>query len=214
MNFEKIGGLASIVEVFLSVFLIVAIFILFPRIGLVAPDDWADPVKNIAAWEESPTTFYLIAIDLVLWSLTFVVLVLSLRNRLWNGTPNLMILSVIGASIAATLWLSSGALEIAGKEHIALAKDLSAFRVMNVTSYCLMSAGDFAFGWVLLLIGFAGIKTARLPHILNWILVVEGACFILDQALDILGFLGLILAIASNLWLGIILISSKTNADT
>ena len=52
MNFEKIGGIASIVIVFLSVFLMVSVLILFPRLGIDFPSDIADPIKHMAAWEE------------------------------------------------------------------------------------------------------------------------------------------------------------------
>jgi hypothetical protein len=214
MNFEKLGGIASIVEVFLSVFLIAFAFILFPRLGLGSLSDLADPIKNMAAWEASPTTFYLRGIDVILWCPTFIILVLALRNLFLNDTPILMMISVIGATIAATLWLFSGVIEIAGKEQIALAKDISAFRAITVTYNCLAAAGDFAFGWVILLIGSAGIKTSKLPRILSWILIIEGICFVLFFAVKPLGILGLILAIISNLWLGIILISGRNNQNT
>ena len=213
MNFEKIGGLASILEVFLSVFLLVTFFILFPRLGLLDPSDWADPIKNMSAWESSPNTIYFFHIDFVLWGLSFVVLALSLRSRLWEGAPNLVLLSVIGASIAAALWLSSGTLGMIGKEPIVYAEDISSFRVITITTHCLTTAGYFVFGWVILLIGSAGIKTSKLSNILSWVLVVEGICFILNVAVNLL-VVGLILAIISNLWLGIILIGSSINKDT
>lgn len=213
MNFEKIGGIASIVEVFLWIFLMVAISILFPRLGLVNSYDWADPIKNIAAWKASPNTFNFFHADIVLWGLTFVVLVPSLRSRLWDGAPNLMMLSIIGATIAASLWITSGALGIIGKEPIVNANDVSAFMVITVATHSLTNAADFVFGWVLLFIGVAGIKTSKLSQILSWVLIIEGICWILCYAIDPLGLLGFILGIVSNVWLGIILLGSKTNSQ-
>lgn len=214
MKIEKIGGIASIVEVFLTVFFMVSIFILFPRLGLDSPSAFYDPVKNMAAWEASPITFYLRGLGFLLLGVTFVILVLALRNRLLNSAPILMEISVIGASVMAALYLPTGIIEFISKEQIALTKDISAFSAMVFTATSLSVAGEFAFGCVVLLIGSAGIKTSKLSRMLSWLLIIEGICFILSFAVNALGILGCFLLIITNLWLGIILISDRHNKDT
>ena len=213
MDFEKVGGIASIVQVFLWVFLIIIFFILFPRLGLVSLTDLADPVKNIAAWQSSSAAFYLKGMDFILWCPTLIILVLALRNRLLNETPILMMISVIGATIAGALYLPAGIIEITGKGQLFHSNDISAFNAMMVASNCLSQAADFAFGWTILLIGSAGIKTLKLSRILSWILIIEGICWIIFFVVKPLGLLGIILGIIANSWLGIILLRSSNNLD-
>jgi hypothetical protein len=212
MRFQRIAGVCSMVIAFLSVFLIVALVLLFPRLGLT-PTDWNDPVKGIAAWTASPTTFILWDIDFLLWAMAFVPLALALRYRLEAAAPSLAQIVLIGLSVASALWLAAGTVNIMGKPPIVVANDVSAFRSLSTISLGLGCGADFAFGWALLLVGWAGLKTAKLPKALDWLLLVEGACFILELATMVLSLVGLILAVITSIWIGTILLREPVTKE-
>ncbi len=112
MQLQKIGGYASIVNGLLLLFFLAVLILILPRLGLVEPSDWVDPVKGINAAGKSPATFFLMNMDFVLLGITFVLMALALRERMGAETPNLMRLVIIGASISAALWFSGGLIGI------------------------------------------------------------------------------------------------------
>jgi hypothetical protein len=71
-------------------------------------------------------------------------------------------------------------------------------------------AGDSALGWVLLLIGWAALKTRGLPRILSYLSVLVGVVMILEFAVQPFMFVGLFLGIVWGLWLGVVLLRSKS----
>jgi hypothetical protein len=74
----------------------------------------------------------------------------------------------------------------------------------------LITAGYHALGWALLLIGWAALKTKGLPQILSYLLVLAGIFSILMITMGPFGFVVLLLGIAWGLWLGIVLLRTKS----
>jgi hypothetical protein len=209
MKLHKIGGVASIANAVVCAICLVFLLLVFPRLGLVGPSDWIDPVKNIAAHSASPITFFLFNLEYILWSIFLILIVLALRERMQAGAPNLMRIVVIGASISCALWLATGLIEIVGNPSIVSAKDASAFRALMGVFFGLSNAGDHASGWVVLLIGWAALKTRGLPRILSYLSVLLGIIAILEFAVQPLVFVNVFLSIVWSLWLGVVLLRSK-----
>ena len=216
MKLQKIGGYASIVNGLLTLLLLMILILIFPRLGLVEPSDWIDPVKGINACIKSPATFFLWDLDFILWGITLVLMALALRERMETESPNLMRLVVIGASISATLCLSYGLIGIVGFPPIVSAKDISAFRAMFGVTFGLSIAGDHASGWALLLSGCAALKTGKLSRLLAYLLILTGIVWILEffscghSIYGPLVAVGLLVTFVSEVWLGIVLLQNRS----
>lgn len=210
MKLQKIGAYASIVQAFLSAFLLWILIVVLPRLGLVRPSDYNDPLKDIAARSASPITFLLLNLDYVLLSIALILIVLALRERMQADAPNLMRIAAIGASIFSALVLAWGVIGIVSMPSIVSVKDVSAVRAVLGVYLGLGAAGYHAIGWAFLLCGWAALKTGRLPRILSYLLVLVGIFSILMFAGGPpFGFVVLLLGIAWGLWLGVVLLRSK-----
>ena len=209
MKLQKIGGVGSIGFACVCAIYLVFFFLVFPSLGLVGPNDWIDPVKDMAAWGASPITFFLFNLGSILLGIAFVLIGLALRERMQASAPNLMRIAVIGVSIACALWLAVGLIDIVGRPSIVSAKDASACRAVMGVYLGLVIAGDHAGGWALLLIGWAALKTRGLPRILSYLLMLNGILAILEFAVQPFMFVGVFLSIVWGVWLGGVLLRSK-----
>jgi hypothetical protein len=210
MKLQKIGGFASIGHGILVVILLVIQLLVFRHLGLVGLSDWCDPAKSFYAMNASPITFFIFALEFILFAITTILVVLALRERMHASAPNLMLIAVIGMSIACALWLATGVIGIVGMPSIVSAKDASAFRAVMAMLFGLGTAGDSAWGWVLLLIGWAALRTKGLPRILSYFFVLRGVVMILEFAVQPLIIIALLLGIVFWPWLGIVLLRSKS----
>jgi hypothetical protein len=209
MKLQKIGGVASLGFACLCAIFLVFHLVLFPRLGLVGSSDWIDPVKINAAWNTSPITFVLFNFVPILFSIALILIALALRERMQAGVPNLMQIVFIGVSIACALLLASAIIEITVSPTIASAQNLPTRRAVTAMYLGLIFAGDHAMGWVLLLIGWAALKTRGLPRILSYLLMLYGIIGILEFAVHPFMFVGVILGIIWGVWLGVVLLRSK-----
>jgi len=209
VKLQKIGGVGSIGFACLCAIFLVFYLLVCPRLGLVGPSDWIDPVKINAAWSTSPITLVLLNLELILFSIALILIALALRERMQAGVPNLMQIVVIGVSVACALLLASALIEITTSPTIASAQNLSTRRAVTAMYFGLIFAGDHALGWVLLLIGWAALKTRGLPRILSYLLMLYGIIAILEFAVHPFMFVGVILGIIWGVWLGVVLLRSK-----
>jgi hypothetical protein len=208
MKLQKIGGIGSIGTAILVVIVLVIILIVFPSLGL-GPKDWNDPVKGLDAASASPITFFILNLVMILFSIAYILIVLALRERM-QAAPNLMQVAVIALSINCALWFATGVIGIVGMPSIIPAKDISALRAANAIHLSLSTSGDCAAGWVLLLIGWAALRTRGLPRILSYFSVLKGVVMILEFVAQPLMVVGLLLGIIFYPWLGIVLLRSKS----
>ena len=209
MKLQKIGGVASIGFACLCAIFLVFHLVVFPRLGLVGSSDWIDPVKINAAWNTSPITFVLFNFEPILFSIALILIALALRERMQAGVPNLMQIVFIGVSIACALLLAAAIIEITVSPTIASAQNLSTRRAVTAMYLGLIFAGDHAMGWVLLLIGWAALKTRGLPRILSYLTMLYGIVLVLEFAVHPFMDVGVILGIIWGVWLGVVLLRSE-----
>ncbi len=209
MKLQKIGGVASIGFACLCAIFLVFHLVVFPRLGLVGSSDWIDPVKINAAWNTSPITFVLFNFVPILFSIALILIALALRERMQAGVPNLMQIVFIGVSIACALLLAAAIIEITVSPTIASAQNLSTRRAVTAMYLGLIFAGDHAMGWVLLLIGWAALKTRGLPRILSYLTMLYGIVLALEFAVHPFMDVGVILGIIWGVWLGVVLLRSE-----
>jgi len=209
MKLQKIGGVASIANAFLAAMWLVLIVVLFPRLGLAAPDDCMNPVKGIHAWAASPITFLVFDLEYILFSITWLLTVLAFKERMQADSPILTQVALIATAISCALWIAAGIVAYTGKLPIISAGDSSAYRAIMTVYFGLSNAGDHVYGWTFLIVAWVALKTAKLPRTLGCLLILIGLIFLFDFLSAVLGVIGLGILVIVSLWIGIVLIGGK-----
>ena len=190
-NLQKVGGYAALVTgVQFVAILVIQIGVLAP-LGVAAPTTPPDNVLAVAANSAAP--FLILNLITALFSITLLLGALAVRERLQAAAPDRMRLAVIAASIGSALFLASGITSFTGFPPIVAANDASAFRTLDAVTNGLIVSAIFAFGWVALLWGSAGLSTKGLPTGLNYVLLLAGAIAVLAFIIPIFGFLGVVI---------------------
>jgi hypothetical protein len=209
MKLLKIGGIASIANAFLAAFWLVLFVVLFPRLGLAGPDDWMNPVKGFHAWASSPIAFLTNDLEYILMSVATFLTILAVREWLKSESPILTQIALIATAIACGLWIATAIVGHTTRLALVNSGDASAYKAIMSVVMGLSYAGDHACGWFTLVIGWAALKTAKLPRILGYLILLVGLCFLFDFLLMLLALVGLLLLAIMSLWLGIVLMRTK-----
>lgn len=200
---------ASVVNAFFWVLLLVVLIVVFPHLGLVNPSDWRDPAKGLAAWAASPGVFSTLDIGNVIASIASLLVILALRERMKVNAPTLMTIALIGVSIFSALWLAAGLSQWEARPSVVSANDVSAYIVANSVFLSLSAAAAHALGWALLLTGWAAFKTTNLPRTLTFLGMLAGLAFLFEFVVSLLGFVGAAFFAVFSVWAGIVLLRSK-----
>ncbi len=210
MKLQRTGGVASLANAVLVAIFLVIILVVFPRLGLTGPGDWMDVAKGAQAFAASPLTFFSLDIEYILMGIAFLLIMLALRERMQADAPILTQVALMVAPIACAFWLAAGLFAHTMHAVITGAGDASASRAAMSVYFGLSASGDHASGWALLLIGLAALRTAKLPRVLAYLIVLVGVVFILAFLSLPLGMVGLVLLIIMSVWLGVVLLRAKT----
>ncbi len=201
---RRAGGYAAILLTLQFVATLVILFV------FLAPQGYAGattPVDTLLAiYRTQPAQFAIASLIALLQGPTIILTTLGVRDIMQGGAPTRMRLAVIAASIASALFLAGGMVAYGGIPPIAAANDAPAFRALTALVYWLDNAAVFAAGWWLLLLGWAGLSTQRLPMLLSWLLLGSGVIAILAFLIPILGLLVVLLNVIWSIWLGVVLL--------
>jgi hypothetical protein len=198
MKLQKMGGVGALVN---AIGMIIFLFL--------NTDMSFDPAKGFDTISNSINSYMILYFGLVFGVLGYILFVSALRERMEEGAPNLMRIAVIGLSITCTLWLAGALIGIVGMPTIINTKDPSAYRAVGNIIISFLTAGDFAAGCVLLVIGWAALNLKGLPLILSWLSMIKGLDMVLSIFIDSLVSVGMFLGIVFYTWLGILLLLSK-----
>ena len=205
MKLQKIGGYGSLVNAFVIIVLIViSQFVLNLHGG-----DFSDPIKAFDKISTLLNPFLILLSALLLSGIAYVAMVLALRERMQDSAPNIMRTAVIGVAIICALWFASAFIGIIGMPMIVASKDAPAFWAVFTILLALATAGDFSLGCVLLLIGWAALKSRSLPRMLSYLFLLKGIVMALEIAIALLMPVGIFLGLIFYPWLGIVLLRSK-----
>jgi hypothetical protein len=211
MNLQKIGGICSIATTALLIKDGIITTYIYPRLGLIGAPPY-DAAKMIDAINISATSFFLNYLTGILNSITYVLIVLGLKERMQDKARNLFQVTIIALTTTCALWFASSSIGIFDLPSIAHVKDISAFRSAYALRNCLSLAGDSAAGWMFLLTGIAAVRTKMLPKILGYLILVVDFGSALVFAIKQVGILVMLLLMVYIImtivlfWLGIHLI--------
>lgn len=205
---QKLGGYAAILFLCWCVaFGIMTLPLL--RYDLSVTEGLSDPIKMMAIYQNESITFNMLDLLHIPMGILILIVVLALHDLMKANTPNLMRLAVIAISISAALFLTMGVTGYFGYPIITEAKDISAFRVLQVMRACFGQAGINALGWTMLLIGWAILKTHALSRFLGCLIIVNGLFGISQFIVTQLENVNYLLLFINMAWLAIVLIRNR-----
>jgi hypothetical protein len=211
MKLQKLGGYASIIVVCAMLILIGIMISTAQRLGLSEPGASSDPVKVMAAYSTSPFIFHVVALLVIVIGILLLLVALALCERMQAKMPNLMRLAIIAASVSFALYATLAIASIHSNPLLVKANDASAYRAFMVLTGSIEAAAGNVWSWLILLFGWAAIKTRALPQILSWILLALGVLDILQLIFrftmpQTLGYVVGVIGLISMVWLGVVLL--------
>jgi hypothetical protein len=211
---QKVGGLAAL---YLALAFVAAMpyFLVFVKYQGVV-----DPVEKVAllvSHHDSMRVMYLISY--VIFGIVLAVLAPALYARLRGGAPTLALAATaVGliwafVLVASGLIFNAGVAAVVGLHGTSPAEAVSAWQAIEPVAQGLGGSGGELLGglWVLLM-SVAGLRTGRLPKVLNWFGVVIGAAGVLSvvPALKGLAYGFGLLVIVWFVWLGIVMLRTTS----
>ena len=216
-NLQKMGGFSALYS---GAALLVAMVGYLLVVGTL---DVTDPVQKVAQLVDNQAILYTLnLISYVIWGIIFVVLVLALNERLKADSPGMMQIATAIGLIWACIVIASGQVSNLGMGVVVdlyavdPAQAATAWLPIESVANALSSAGGEILGgiWVLL-VSWAALRGRGLSKALNYFGVVVGAIGILS-AIPFIGVMGTVIfglvKMVWSIWLGIVMLSSKTSA--
>lgn len=205
-NLQSAGGVAALIQA-VGFLAILAIFlVVLPSQGFAVPTDFTNPTKVAAA---APVLGLLNWVT-VLFSLTIVVVILAIYERLQARAPNRLRLAVAAAVVASGLFLATSMVGIVGGPL--LAQDPAAGAALSALNQGLLNAAIFAAGWSSLLWGWAVSTEGDLPRPLGYLALLNGVIAILNFVVPPFQLLGRVVGLIWTAWLGIALLREAASA--
>lgn len=210
MKLQKIGGYASIALVCVVVIVVMGTLSVYSRYGFTESGARFDPANAMTIYADSPIGSRLLSPLGILIGILLLLIALALQERMQTKAPHLMRLAVMAASVSCALYLTITISSTISLASMSGARDISVYRVALVIFSGLRSAASNAWGWALLLSGWAALRTCALPRILSCMILVCGVMAIIRYILPPLpnpfGLIVALLFAISMVWLGVVLI--------
>jgi hypothetical protein len=209
MRLQKLGGWTAIGLVCVSIASAALLSRIGPHIGLT---DFAaislDPVRMAAAYAALQVVFIALLPLSILRGVCALLIALALRERMQAGAPVLTRLSVIAASACVVLLSIVAIAGMLGHASFAGSADMSTYRAFLVMLNGINATAINAFGWELLIIGWAALSTRTLPRILSFFILAAGIAHFVQFAFvhpSVMTARG-VLAGISMIWLAVVLL--------
>jgi phosphoglycerol transferase MdoB-like AlkP superfamily enzyme len=215
-NLQKMGGIAALYSGIALLVAMVGFLLVVGTLGVT------DPVQKVVQLVDNQAVLYfLMLISYVLWGIVFVVLVLALNERLKNNSPAMMQIATAIGLIWACLCIASGQVYNLGMGVVVdlygadPAQAATVWMAIESVVNGLGSAGGEILGgtWVLL-VSWAALKAGEFSKALNYVGVLTGVTALISAVpgLSLVAALFGLGKIVWSLWLGIVMLRSKTSA--
>jgi hypothetical protein len=216
-NLQKMGGIAALYEA--AAYLIAMVGYLL----VVGTLDVVDPVQKVARLVDNQAFLYILnLIAYIVWGLFHAALALALYERLKSGSPALAQTATAIGLIWATVIIASGMIRNFG---MGIVVDLYStdptqagtvwLAVESVVEGLGGASGEILGGPWVLLVSWAALRAGELPKALNYLGVVLGVAGILSTIPALFLMLALVFGMGKIvwlIWLGIVMLRSKTSA--
>ena len=216
-NLQRLGGFAALYSAAALLFALVGYLLIVGTLAVV------DPVEKVVQLVDNQSFLYILnLIAYVIWGIAMVPLTLALYDRLKTGSPSMMQVATAIGLVWACIVIASGQVANIGMNTVVdlystdPAQAATVWMAYDSVAMGLSSAGGEILGgtWVLL-VSWAALKASGLSKALNYFGVVVGAVGILS-AIPVIGVAGTAIfglgKMVWSLWLGIVMLRSKTSA--
>jgi hypothetical protein len=216
-NLQKMGGIAALSAAAATLIGLVGYVLVLGTL------DDVDPVQQVASLVDNQAFIYILnLIAYVFWGFFMVVLALALYERLKSGSPALALTATAIGLIWATVIIASGMIRNFG---MGIVVDLYSTDPTQAGTVWLAidsvfqglggASGEILGGPWVLLVSWAALRAGEFPKALNYLGVVLGVAGILSTIPALFLMLALVFGIGKIvwlIWLGIVMLRSKTSA--
>lgn len=216
-NLQKMGGFAALYSGAALLVAMVGFLVVVDTLGVT------DPLQKVTQLVENQAFLYFLnLISYVIWGIILVVLVLALNERLKADSPAMMQIATAIGLIWACIVIASGQVTNLGMGIVVdlygtdPAQASTVWMAIDSVAQGLGSAGGEILGgtWVLL-VSWAALKAGKLSRVLNYFGVVVGVGGLLSAVPALFGVFVIIFGLGKivwSIWLGIVMLRSKTSA--
>jgi hypothetical protein len=215
-NLQKAGGFAALYSGAALLVAMVGFLVVVDVLGVT------DPLQKVAQLVENQASLYFLnLISYVIWGIVLVVLVLALNERLKADSPAMMQIATAIGLIWACIVIASGQVTNLGMGIVVdlygtdPAQASTVWMAIDSVAQGLGSAGGEILGgtWVLL-VSWAALRTGEFSKALNYLGVLIGVTGLISAVpgLSLVAAIFGLGKIVWSLWLGIVMLRSKTSA--
>lgn len=216
-NLQKMGGFAALYSGAALLVAMVGFLVVVDTLGVT------DPLQKVAQLVENQAFLYFLnLISYVIWGIILVVLVLALNERLKADSPAMMQIATAIGLIWACIVIASGQVTNLGMGIVVdlYSKDPAQaatvwMAIESVANGLGSASGEILGGTWVLLVSWAALQTKELSRALNYFGVAVGVAGLFSAAPALFGVLGIIFGLGKivwSIWLGIVMLRSKTSA--
>jgi hypothetical protein len=215
-NLQKMGGFAALYSGAALLVAMVGFLVVVDILGVT------DPLQKVAQLVENQAFLYFLnLISYVIWGIILVVLVLALNERLKADSPAMMQIATAIGLIWACIVIASGQVTNLGMGIVVdlygtdPAQASTVWMAIDSVAQGLGSAGGEILGgtWVLL-VSWAALRTGEFSKALNYVGVLIGVTGLISAVpgLSLVAAIFGLGKIVWSIWLGIVMLRSKTSA--
>jgi len=204
MKLQRLGGYAAITALFLTI--AYELFAIFLKSRTAFTDS---PVKGMAAALAIPTEFHVLHLLPIVSSIIGFMWALALHERMQANAPYLTRAMLIAFSVYATMNIASNFIGFESIAVLAPMQDLSAFTAFISVIGGLHNASNHAFGWYVVFIGCAVLKTHAFSRVIGWLFLLEGILLMAERIANVLGLISASASIIAIVWIGTAMIRQK-----
>jgi hypothetical protein len=217
MNYsQKMGGVAALYEAAAYIVGMIGFLLVVDVSGVV------DPVQKVALMVDNLTFLYIMYLIIyVVWGVFMVVLALALYERLKAGSPAIMQTATVFGIFWGCVIIISGMINNSGMENVVdlygkdPAQAATVWLAIDSVIEGLAGSNEILGGIWILLLSWAALRGGELPRALNYLGVAVGVAGILSVVpalAEIFIYIFALGQIVWFMWLGIVMLRSKTSA--
>ena len=215
-NLQRMGGIAALYEA--AAYIVGMLGFLF----VVDVSGVVDPVQKVALMVDNQAFLYTLhLIVYVVWGVFMVVLALALYDRLKAGSPALAQTATVFGLFWACVIIVGGMIHNIGMQNVVdlygkdPAQAATVWSAIDSVFEGLGGSNEVIGGIWILLISWAALRAGELPRVLNYLGVaigVAGIISVIPALAEIFIYIFALGQIVWFVWLGIVMLRSRTSA--
>ena len=156
-----------------------------------------------------PTEFYVLNLLPIVYSIIGFVWALALHQRMQANAPYLTRAMLIAFSAFTAMKIAESFIGFESIAVLAPMQDLSAFKAFISVVGGLHNASNHAFGWYVVFLGCAVLRTHAFSLVIGWLFLLEGILLMAERIASMLGLISASASVIAIVWIGIAMLRQK-----